>query len=36
MNDEKLFARLSRRNTIEIYDKTNFTEPKYKIVATPE
>jgi len=33
MKDEKFMARLSSKTTLEIYDTTNFTVPKYKITA---
>ena len=33
MKDEKFMARLSSKITLDIYDTTNFTVPKYKITA---
>ena len=36
MKDERLMARLSNRNLIEIYDPSNFGEAKYKIQTTAD
>jgi len=33
MKDEKFMARLASKTTLDVYDTTNMTEPKYKITA---
>lgn len=36
MKDEKLFVRLSKQNTIEVYESEKFNQPKYTIIANEE